>query len=79
MRPKAVISRGDVLPGRSSSSLGLCIWENHPSTIDLQFIIEGIKGIDITPVAYLEEPTSFKPEPSTRKFAANYARPRSWF
>ena len=36
-------------------------------------------GIDITPVAYLEEPTSFKPEPSTRKFAANYARPRSWF
>lgn len=59
--------------GYSTQARELCTWENHPATIDLQFIIEGIEGIDITPVGTLGEPTSFKPESDTQKFAANPA------
>jgi biofilm protein TabA len=57
--------------GYSTQPRELCTWENHPSTIDLQFIIEGIEGIDIIPVEALGEPTSFKQESDTQKFAAN--------
>lgn len=47
----------------------LCIWENHLQTIDLQFIVEGVEGIDVTAVEALGKPTVFKPESDTQKFA----------
>lgn len=56
--------------GYTTQARELCTWENHTQTIDLQFLIEGTEGIDITPAESLGEPTSFKPESDTQKFAA---------
>ncbi|MFZ4598054.1 MAG: YhcH/YjgK/YiaL family protein [Terrimicrobiaceae bacterium] len=46
-----------------------CTWENHPQTIDIQYMIDGTEGIDLVPVETLGEPTAFKPESDTQKFA----------
>ena len=59
--------------GYSTQPRELCTWENHPGTVDLQFLIEGIEGIDVTAVASLGEQTVFKPESDTQKFADNGA------
>lgn len=48
-----------------------CTWENHPQTVDLQYIMEGVEGIDLTEVDLLGEPTLFKVESDTQKFAHN--------
>lgn len=46
-----------------------CNWENHPATIDIQYLIEGEEAIDFLAVRALGEPTSFKPETDTEMFA----------
>lgn len=48
----------------------LCAWENHPATIDIQYMIDGLEGIDLISVEKLGTPTSFKVESDTQKFAA---------
>jgi len=45
-----------------------CVWENHTHTVDLQYIIDGIEGIDVAAVSRLGEPTIVKPESDTQKF-----------
>jgi|GEM_PF-581932 len=45
-----------------------CVWENHSGTVDLQYIIEGIEGIDVAEVGLLGQPTIVKPESDTEKF-----------
>jgi YhcH/YjgK/YiaL family protein len=57
--------------GYATQPRELCTWENHPETIDLQYMIEGMEGIDLAAVETLGEPTVFKPESDTQKFAAN--------
>lgn len=59
--------------GYTTQPRELCTWENHPATVDVQYIIDGIEGIDITVVESLGEPTVFKPESDTQKFADNGA------
>jgi len=56
--------------GCATQARDLCTWENHPETIDVQYLIEGAEGIDVTAVEDLGEPTSFKAESDTQKFAA---------
>jgi YhcH/YjgK/YiaL family protein len=56
--------------GYTTQARELCSWENHPETIDIQYMIEGIEAIDLTAVEALGEPTVFKPESDTQKFAA---------
>lgn len=56
--------------GYATQARDLCTWENHPETIDVQYLIEGAEGIDVTAVEDLGEPTSFKAESDTQKFAA---------
>ncbi len=56
--------------GYTTQARELCVWENHPATIDIQYMIDGIEGIDLAPVASLGNPTAFKPESDTQKFAA---------
>jgi biofilm protein TabA len=56
--------------GYTTQPRELCIWENHPATIDIQYMIDGIEGIDLTAVESLGTPTAFKPESDTQKFAA---------
>lgn len=46
-----------------------CVWENHTRTIDIQYIIEGIEGIDFARVEALGEPTLYKSETDTQKFS----------
>jgi YhcH/YjgK/YiaL family protein len=46
-----------------------CQWENHLQTIDVQYLIEGAEGIRVLPVELLGEPTLFKAESDTQKFA----------
>ena len=46
-----------------------CQWENHLQTIDVQYLIEGAEGILVRPVEHLGEPTLFKAESDTQKFA----------
>ena len=46
-----------------------CVWENHTRTIDIQYIIEGVEGIDFARVEVLGEPTLYKPESDTQKFS----------
>lgn len=55
--------------GYTTQARELCAWENHPHTIDIQYMIDGIEGIDLAPVETLGEPTAFKPESDTQKFA----------
>jgi len=57
--------------GYTTQARELCTWENHPETIDIQYMIEGMEAIDLTAVEALGEPTAFKPESDTQKFAAN--------
>jgi len=59
--------------GYTTQPRELCAWENHPATVDVQYIIDGIEGIDTTAVESLGEPTVFKPESDTQKFADNGA------
>lgn len=56
--------------GYTTQARELCTWENHPATIDIQYMIDGVEGIDLTPVESLGTPTVFKPESDTQKFAA---------
>ena len=46
-----------------------CVWENHTRTVDIQYIIEGVEGIDFARVEALGEPTLYKPETDTQKFS----------
>jgi len=55
--------------GYTTQPRELCAWENHPETIDLQYIIEGTEVIDVAPVESLGKPTEFKPESDSQKFA----------
>ena len=45
-----------------------CNWENHPATIDIQYLIEGEEAIDVLPVRTLGEPASLNSETDTEKF-----------
>ena len=56
--------------GYSTQARELCAWENHPKTIDLQYMIDGVECIDLTPVETLGAPTAFKAESDSEKFAA---------
>lgn len=56
--------------GYTTQARELCTWENHPATIDIQYMIDGVEGIDLVPVESLGTPTTFKPESDTQKFAA---------
>lgn len=56
--------------GYTTQARELCAWENHPETIDIQYLIDGEEGIDLTAVERLGSPTAFKPESDTQKFAA---------
>lgn len=47
-----------------------CVWENHTHTIDLQYLIEGREGIRVLPVEQLGQPTLYKEESDTQKFAS---------
>jgi len=47
-----------------------CVWENHTRTIDLQYLIEGREGIRVLPVEQLGQPTLYKEESDTQKFAS---------
>ena len=51
-----------------------CTWENHRQTIDIQYIIEGVEGIDWTPTSRLDTPTTYKPEFDREEFAAPNAQ-----
>lgn len=57
--------------GYSTQPGELCVWENHPATIDIQFMIEGVERIDIAPAGRLGEPSAYKPESDTQKFSGN--------
>lgn len=46
-----------------------CTWENHRQTIDIQYIIEGVEGIDWAPTSNLDVPTIYKPEFDREEFA----------
>ena len=48
-----------------------CKWENHPATIDIQYIISGVEGIDVAAVETLGEPLVFLPEIDTHHYASN--------
>ncbi len=55
--------------GYTTQARELCTWENHPATIDLQYLIEGVEGIDLTDRATLGQPTLYKVDSDTEKFA----------
>lgn len=57
--------------GYTTQARELCTWENHPETIDIQYMIEGMEAIDLTAVEALGEPTAFNQESDTQKFGAN--------
>lgn len=46
-----------------------CTWENHPATIDIQFMITGEEAIDVAPVGELGGRVSFDAGTDTEKFA----------
>ena len=46
-----------------------CVWENHTRTVDIQYIIDGVEGIDFARVEALGEPTLYKSETDTQKFS----------
>ena len=48
-----------------------CVWENHTRTVDIQYIIDGVEGIDFARVEALGELTLYKPETDTQKFSAD--------
>lgn len=58
--------------GYTTQESGLCVWENHPGTIDIQYMIEGIERIDVAPVEGLGEPSLYKPESDTQKFSGDF-------
>ncbi|MFY8215094.1 MAG: YhcH/YjgK/YiaL family protein [Chthoniobacterales bacterium] len=55
--------------GYSTAGPESCVWENHSRTVDLQYIIEGVEGIDVAEVGLLGQPTIVKPESDTEKFS----------
>lgn len=57
--------------GYATQARELCAWENHLETIDIQYMIDGIEIIDVTPVEGLGEPTVYKPESDAQKFGNN--------
>lgn len=57
--------------GYKTQSRENCTWENHTQTIDIQYMIDGVECIDMTPVEKLGAPVLFKPESDTQKFAAS--------
>jgi biofilm protein TabA len=48
-----------------------CKWENHPGTIDIQYIVSGVEAIDVAAVESLGEPLVFLPEIDTHHYAPN--------
>lgn len=54
--------------GYSTAGPESCVWENHSRTVDLQYIIEGVEGIDVAEVALFGQPTIVKPDSDTEKF-----------
>ena len=57
--------------GYATQSRDQCVWENHTRTVDIQYIIEGVEGIDFASVEALGDPTLYKPETDTQKFSAD--------
>ena len=55
--------------GYSTVTPEQCIWENHTRTVDIQYIIEGVEGIDFARVEVLGEKTLYKSETDTQKFS----------
>jgi len=55
--------------GYATQSREQCVWENHTRTVDIQYIIEGVEGIDFARVEALGEPTLYKSETDTQKFS----------
>jgi biofilm protein TabA len=45
-----------------------CIWENHTRTIDVQYIIGGLEGIDFIDSKALGAPSQYKLESDTQVF-----------
>lgn len=56
--------------GYTTQPQDLCAWENHPATIDIQYMIDGIEGIDLIHVEKLGTPKLYKAESDTQKFGA---------
>jgi YhcH/YjgK/YiaL family protein len=46
-----------------------CTWENHPATIDIQFMITGEEAIDVAPVGELGGRVSLDAGTDTEKFS----------
>jgi hypothetical protein len=75
VNPKA--GHSTVKPGQLRR-VGLCYWWNNSATgfldpqetVDIQYLIKGIEGIDVASVGTLGEPTVFKPESDIQKFAS---------
>ncbi len=57
--------------GYTTQDSSLCAWENHPGTIDIQYMIDGIERIDVAPIEELGEPAVYKPESDTQKFSGD--------
>ena len=55
--------------GYATQSREQCVWENHTRTVDIQYIIDGVEGIDFARVEALGEPTLYKSETDTQKFS----------
>ena len=55
--------------GYATQPRELCMWENHTRTVDIQYVIEGIEGIDFARVEALGEPNLYKSETDTEKFS----------
>jgi len=55
--------------GYATQPRELCVWENHTRTVDIQYIIEGVEGIDFARVEVLGEKTLYKSETDTQKFS----------
>lgn len=60
--------------GYTTQARELCAWENHTATIDIQYMIEGVEGIDVIAVEKLGPPTVYKAESDSQKFGP-YAGP----
>lgn len=55
--------------GYTTQTREACFWENHPQTIDIQYMIDGTEVIDVAATETFDQPTLYKPESDLEKFA----------
>lgn len=55
--------------GYSTQSRDKCVWENHTQTIDIQYIIAGLEGIDFAEVQELGPPVHYNLRADTERFS----------